>query len=91
MDSLGAAKAHGFHLTIDCDVGPANLQNLGCRLHNGQSEELLHQVSVVQGSNKSVLYIPQPPQQVDALETLTDLSSRQDLIDAYPDCFEGIG
>ena len=32
-----------------------------------------------------------PPQQVDALETLTDLSSRQDLIDAYPDRFEGIG
>ena len=32
-----------------------------------------------------------PPQQVDALEMLTDLSSRQDLIDAYPDRFEGIG
>ena len=32
-----------------------------------------------------------PPQQVDDLETLTDLSSRQDLINAYPDHFKGIG
>ena len=30
-------------------------------------------------------------QMIDDLETLTDLSSRQDLIDAYPDRFEGIG
>ena len=32
-----------------------------------------------------------PPQQVDDLEMLTDLSSRQDLINAYPDRFKGIG
>ena len=58
MNSLGASKSHGFHLAVDCDVGPANLQHLGCRLLNWQSEELLHQVSVIQGSDKSVLYIP---------------------------------
>ena len=58
MDGLGAAKAHGFHLAIDCDVGPANFQHLGCGLLNWQSKEFLHQVSVIQGSDKSILYVP---------------------------------
>ena len=57
VDSLGAAKAHGFHLTIDCDVGPANLLHLGCCLLDGQSEELLHQISVIQDLDKLGLYI----------------------------------
>ena len=42
MDRLGAPEPHGFHLTIDCKVGPANLQHLRGRLLDWEGKQFLH-------------------------------------------------